>query len=499
MLEIAIITAICLASVLVSYAAFRRGAARSADDYFVAGSSLGYLVLIFSLLASFVSAFAMFGISGMAYRLGFGALFVLTVNLIPLGFLWYFLHRKTLLIGRARKWMSMGAPFGDRYGATMRAIIPVVVLVASIPYLVAQVQGIGIMIETMSGQRVSYEVGLFFAPAFVALYLILGGMRGAAWVNTVQGIFFTVMVFVLFFAVMNENGGFGPTMDLVHEKHPELFLLAAQGGKAWSYPMIFGLASAMCLGCVCFPQPYMHAYSSRTAKGFKVMIFAFGAICVVIISMTTMVGIAGRLLAPGLKGLEADRVFGLSAAKTLPNWAAALAVAGAFTAAMTTVISVVFGNASNLANDLYKLVRPQADTKELVRLGRFCIAGIVAACVLIAWIPNLPVADLAIIAFGIMAVTIFPLWGAYYWRRATRHGAIAATLAGVAMNLVFLVWGLATGTGMLLAPQPCLLHLNGFLVSFLAAGLVFFGVSLATRPGPTERKSLALFFHRSLG
>ncbi|HUT31841.1 MAG TPA: sodium:solute symporter family protein [Planctomycetota bacterium] len=498
MLEIGIITAICLASVLVSYAAFRRGAARSADDYFVAGSSLGYLVLIFSLLASFVSAFAMFGISGMAYRLGFGALFVLTVNLIPLGFLWYFLHRKTLLIGRARKWMSMGAPFGDRYGTTMRAIIPIVVLVASIPYLVAQVQGIGIMIETMSGHRVPYEVGLFFAPAFVALYLILGGMRGAAWVNTVQGIFFTVMVFVLFFAVMNENGGFGPTMDLVQQKHPELFKLAAQGGKAWSYPMIFGLASAMCLGCVCFPQPYMHAYSSRSAKGFKVMILVFGAICVVVISMTTMVGISGRLLAPGLKGLEADRVFGLAAGKTLPNWAAALAVAGAFTAAMTTVISVVFGNASNLANDLYKLVRPQADTKELVRLGRFCIAGIVAVCVLIAWIPNIPVADLAIIAFGIMAVTIFPLWGAYYWRRATRFGAIASTLTGVAMNLAFLVWGLANGTGMLLTPQPFLLHLNGFLVSFIVAGVVFFGVSLATKPGAAERKSLALFFHPSL-
>ena len=37
MFEIAIITAICLGSVLVSYAAFRRGASKSADDYFVAG------------------------------------------------------------------------------------------------------------------------------------------------------------------------------------------------------------------------------------------------------------------------------------------------------------------------------------------------------------------------------------------------------------------------------------------------------------------------------
>jgi SSS family solute:Na+ symporter len=496
--EVAIITGICLASVLISYAAYRRGASKSADDYFVAGSSLGYFVLIFSLLASFLSAFAMFGISGMGYRLGFGALFVLTVNLVPLGFLWYFVHRKTFLIGRARRWMSMGAPFGERYGNVMRAIIPIVVLVASIPYLVAQVQGIAIIIETMSRSRIPYEAGLFFGPAFVALYLILGGMRGAAWVNTVQGIFFTVMVFVLFFAVMAENGGFGPTMDIVHQKHPELFQLGAKGGKIWSYPMIFGFAAAMCLGSVCFPQPYMHAYSSRTAKGFKVMIFAFGGLCVVVISMTTMIGIAGRSLVGGLADVNADKIYGLAAAKTLPDWAAALAVAGAFTAATTTVIGVVFGNAANVANDLYKLVRPKAGTKELVLLGRLCIAGIMVVCVLIAWIPNIPIAELAIIAFGIMAVTAFPLWGAYFWKRATRFGAIAATLVGVGMNLMFLVWGLVSARNMLLAPQDFLGNLNGFLVSFIVAGAVFFLVSLATRPGEIEKRSLALFFHPAL-
>ena len=503
MFEIAIITGICLVSVLVSYAAFRRGASRSADDYFVAGSGLGYFVLIFSLLASFLSAFAMFGISGLGYRLGFGVLFVLTVNLVPLGFLWYFLHRKTFLIGRARRWMSMGAPFGERYGASMRAIIPIVVLVASVPYLVAQVQGIAMATKVVTRGQIPYEAGLFFAPAFVVLYLVLGGMKGAAWVSTIQGVFFTIMVFVLFFAVMNYDGSsFGQTMARVQKEHPELFKLGAQGGKM-SLPMIFGFAAAMCLGAVCFPQPYMHAYSSHSAKGFKVMILAFGAICVVVISMTTMIGIAGTALVPGLKGLEPDTIYTRLARMTLPRWGTALALAGAFTAAMTTVIGVVFGNAANITNDLYKLLKPKAGAKELVLLGRLCIVGIMALCVGLAWIPGIPVAELALIAFGIMAVTVFPLWGAYFWKRATRFGAIAATLAGVGMNLAFLVWGLVDSGGpgikkMLLLPQSFLLDLNGFLVSFIVAGVVFVGVSLATRPGEAEMRSLTLFFHKSL-
>lgn len=177
MFAVFIITAICSVSVFISYLAFRKGYTRSADDYFVAGSSLGYFVLIFSLLASFLSAFSMFGMSSLGYRTGFGALFVLTVNLVPLGYLWYYMHRKTFILGRARKWMSTGAPFSERYGNGMRVIIPLVVLLASIPYLVAQIQGIGVMIEALSDHTIPYHVGLFFVPFFIAMYLIMGGME----------------------------------------------------------------------------------------------------------------------------------------------------------------------------------------------------------------------------------------------------------------------------------------------------------------------------------
>ena len=498
MFAIAIIAGICLASVAIGYLAMHRGFTRSADDYFVAGSSLGYFVLIFSMLASFLSAFCMFGMSSLGYRTGFGALFVLTVNLIPLGYLWYFMHRKTLILGRARKWMSMGAPFGERYGKEMRALVPLVVLIASIPYLVAQIQGIGVMIEAMSEGQISYRVGLFFVPAFIALYLMMGGMKGAAWINTIQGVFFTVMVFVLFYAVMAKNGGFRPTFDLVFEKHPELFQLGANDGKLWSYPMIFGFAAAMCLGCVCFPQPYMHAYSSRTAKGFKAMVLAFGGLCLVIIAMPTMIGIAATEIVPGLSKVQADKVYGLVASATLPDTIAALAVAGGFAAAMTTVNSVVFGNATNVANDLYKLLRPKAQAKELIRFARACVAAIMAICVIIAWDPRTPVAELSVIAFGTAAITIFPLWGAYYWRRSTRPGAIASILVGFGMNATFLVAGIIRGENMILSPQPFLLNLNGFLASFIGAGIVFVLGSLITRPGPIEKRSLALFFHPAL-
>jgi SSS family solute:Na+ symporter len=218
-------------------------------------------------------------------------------------------------------------------------------------------------------------------------------------------------------------------------------------------------------------------------------------LCLVIIAMPTMIGIAATEIVPGLSKVEADKVFGLVSSATLPETLAALAVAGGFAAAMTTVNSVVFGNATNVANDLYKLLRPKAQAKELIGFARACVAAIMAVCVIIAWNPKTPVAELSVIAFGTAAITIFPLWGAYYWRRATRLAAIAATLVGFIMNATFLAIG---GKNMILFPQPFLLNLNGFLVSFIAAGIVFFLVSLMTQLGPVEKKSLALFFHPAL-
>lgn len=492
MVAVIIITGICLVSVYISYIAFQKGFTKSADDYFVAGSSLGYFVLIFSLLASFLSAFSMFGMASFGYRLGFGSLYVLTANLVPLGFLWYYIHKKTFLLGRARNWMTMGAPFGERYGTPTKIILVLVVLVASIPYLVAQIQGIGVMLEAMSEGMISFHMGLFFVPFFIALYLMMGGMKGAAWVNAIQGVFFSIMVFVLFFFVMMKNGGFVPTMEMVLAKHPNLFQIGWAGGKVWSYPMIFGMASAMCLGCVCFPQPFMHAYSSRSVKGLKAMFLSFGGICLVVITIATFIGIAGNAIVPGLKGVEADKIYGLVASATMPDWLAAFAVAGGFTAAMSTVNGLVFGNATNLSIDIIKTMRPATKASELINIARMFVAIIMATCVVIAWNPNTPVAELSIIAFGTVAVTFFALWGAYYWKRATKTGAILSILVGVSLNVTFFFVG---GKAMVLFPQKSFFQLNGFLAAFIISGIVFFVGSYLTTPGKTEEKSLSLFFH----
>jgi SSS family solute:Na+ symporter len=162
---------------------------------------------------------------------------------------------------------------------------------------------------------------------------------------------------------------------------------------------------------------------------------------------------------------------------------------------MSTVNGLVFGNATNISNDLYRLIQPSAKPPEIVKVAKISVAAIMLICVILAWNPKTPVAELSVIAFGTIAVTIFPLWGAYFWKRATQWGAVSSTVVGVGLNLLFYIIG---GKGMVLNPQSSLFELNGFLVSMIASGVVFFAVCLVTRPGETEQKSLALFFHEAM-
>jgi len=140
-------------------------------------------------------------------------------------------------------------------------------------------------------------------------------------------------------------------------------------------------------------------------------------------------------------------------------------------------------------------IKPKISSKEQVTIARLCVGVIMIISIIIAWNPNTPVAELSVIAFGTVAVTFFPLWGAYFWKRATTFGAVSATIVGAGLNIFFVIKG---GKAMVLFPQDSLFQLNGFLFAFIVTGLVFFIGCLVTKPGTVEKKSLALFFHPSL-
>jgi cation/acetate symporter len=172
----------------------------------------------------------------------------------------------------------------------------------------------------------------------------------------------------------------------------------------------------------------------------------------------------------------------------------ALAAAGALGAALSTAAGLLLVIAAGLSHDLAKsvLFRGLSDRAELwtARVAALAAAG------LAAWFGLHPpgrVAEVVAIAFGLAASSFFPVMIAgIFWKRATRAGAIAAMLSGIAFTGGYVTYfkhlrpDLDDPAHWLLSISPQGIGAVGMLVAFA----VLVAVSLVTRAPPREVQEL---------
>lgn len=487
-IALAVIAGICIISALLGAYALRR-ALPTAHDFYTAGGALGGVVLSFSVIASIVSYVTFFGNASLGFRTGLGAVSVMGVPGIPMALVWYAVHRKTFVLSKVRNWMSVGAVYDARYGPGMGALIAWLLFAATLPYLGAQIQATGVVMQALG---LPYWSGTIFVLVFILFYTALGGFRGTTYVHVFQTIIFFSLAMVLFGVVLAKSGGLASVTEHLLQQRPQLFQIGAAGGKVWSYPMLLSYGLGTIAGFTCMPVAFMHTYACRSLSAFKTWTLSFGLATLILTVFMVLLGIIGRSLLPDLQGLEIEGLYPRLAYLLLPSWGAVVILAGTVAAGMATLDNVVFGNAMNLVNDWYRrLARPSE--RQLIWAGRLAMVCIVVVGGILVAVPKFPLAELNVLSFSATGMLFFSLTGGYFWKGATRVGAISSALVGMALvYFLSLVWP-GQGPG----PSPNLGGLTPFLVSFPICGLTFFCVSWITRRAE-QPPGAAAFFDPSL-
>ena len=192
-----------------------RGKSTGKEEFFVANRSLGTFVFLLSLFGSNMTSFAILGSSGLAFRQGigvYGLMASISGIVIPMSI---------FLIG-TRLW-SIGKRFGhitqvqilrDRFEmGHIGTVVFVLQAVMLVPYIIIGVMGGGETLEGVSGGAVPYWFGGLIVAAVVMGYVFFGGMRGTAWVNTVQTLMFLVFGGIAFLIIARGMGGLGATIQ----------------------------------------------------------------------------------------------------------------------------------------------------------------------------------------------------------------------------------------------------------------------------------------------
>src|SRR5699024_5609401 len=186
------------------------------------------------------------------------------------------------------------------------------------------------------------------------------------------------------------------------------------------------------------------------------------------------IGLAGVALFPNIG--DPEQIFPLMAVELLPWWLAGIILAGALSASMSSIDSMLLINSSSIAEDLWNKILNKGELSEsktiLVSRISTVIIGLIG--IIIALNPLDSVFWLAVFAWAGLA-TCFgpPIILSLFWKKVTKAGAITGMIVGPLVTIVWYFW------------SPIDIYEGG--PAFLSALLAIVIVSLFTQPPKGDR------------
>jgi len=441
---------IAIAVVTVAVGIYSTRLVRTTADVYVASRSVGPFLNASAIAGEYLSAASFLGVAGMVMAFGYDVLWY------PAGYAAGYLFLLLFVAAPLRRFGAYTiADFAEgRFGSPALRLLAVgLVLVIGLFYLLPQMKGAGLTLQTLTG--LPYWVGVVTVGGAMTLNVALGGMKGITFVQAfqfwVKAFAISVPTFVLLalFGSYGENW-LGATVDPAPALRAAIDAGRAPGAE-WGAPFgpfsaqqgapllfTYSLMAATVFGTAGLPHILVRFYTNRDGHAARRTTLVVLALIGSFYLFPSLIGLLGRVHATDLyfagrtdavvlelPGHIPDRTIGLVLQ--------AVTAAGAFAAFMSTTSGLLVAVAGGLAHDLYaRTLAPKAPQR--ARLRAFRVASLVAGAVAI--VLGLQVERFAINmlvgwAFAIAASAFFPLMVlGIWWRGVTARAAAAGTLVG---------------------------------------------------------------------
>ena len=271
---------------------FDRPDGADAEDYFLAGRSLGPAVFLLSLFGANMTAFSILGASGHAFANGivtFGLMASSSALIIPVCL--FVIGTRLWALGRRHGFITPVQMFRDRWECGhIGTVIFAVQAVLLVPYIIIAVMGGGTTLAAVSGGRVPYWLGGAIVSLVVMGYVFFGGMRGTAWVNTFQTILFLMFGAIAVTVIGSGMGGFRNAMESLLASPSTAPLLTRERIS----PLYFFSYTFIPLSSIAFPHIGIFCLTAKRLGHFKKTV-ALYPICMLLIWLPSVfLGVAAN-------------------------------------------------------------------------------------------------------------------------------------------------------------------------------------------------------------
>lgn len=418
---------------------------KKADDYIVAGRSLTTKIMVGTTVATCMGAGSCMADVGFVYSSGLSA--VLVIITFNIGWIALILMAKRL---RASGAATLPDFLQQRFATSTKAIAGVVTLVLMLSTTAAQMSAAGTIMETLG--LTSKTTGIYIGFVVILLITIAGGLYSVAITDALQAILLTIgCAIIVPIVAFAHAGGVGAVIDTVQEVNPDLLTLNSVSiVELVGYMLVYMLTAG---SHACYAQRIMASIDEKTAFRGSIISNISSLVIALPIALTSLA--AYRLFPEGING---EMTVPLIVSTLFPPIIKGFVMAALIALVISTADSFLLLLGTTAANDIYGLLKPEADAKKQLLVCRIFTFGgaLIALYFAIHGGSIFNIMRTGGAAYG--AGMFIPLVCACFWKKATVKGVNIGMITGCFTTLVWnLTLKASTGiNGVIIGAAFCL-------------------------------------------
>jgi SSS family solute:Na+ symporter len=441
---------------------------KSATDYMLGGRKVHPYIMAMSYGATFISTSAIVGFGGAAGVFGMGLLWLTFMNIfIGIFIAFWVFGGRTRRMGLRLDAHTFPELLGRRFQSKFIQGVSALIIFLFIPlYASAVLTG---AVQYISSQlSMDYNTALFVFAVIIAMYVIMGGIKGVMYTDALQG---TIMLFgmtALLILTYTKLGG----ITAAHQSLTEMAdlvpaKLQAGGHQGWTSMPKFGaplwwvlvstIIMGVGIGVLAQPQLAVRYMTVKSGKELNRAIPIGGVFIMMMTGVAFVVGALsnvhfqetlGKVSIVAAKG-SVESIIPMYLQSAMPGWFSILFMLTLISAAMSTLSSQFHVMGTSLGRDLVEESFGRKKGGSGILATRFGVLAGILVAVYLSYVMELKfgktgtaiVARGTAIFFGLCAGAFLPMYvGALWSRGITKAGAIAGLLSGSLSSLFWIMF-----------------------------------------------------------
>jgi len=447
---------------------------KTSDSYFRGDRKFKWYIMIGQAFGVGTHAEMPVAQTGATFSNGFATIWYQWKNMLITPFYWLIAP-----FYRRSERTTVGEIIEDRYGSKMGMTYSVFAIAFFVLNMGVMLQGAAKVISVALGNVISPNMVVFCMTVAFLLYSFIGGLIAAAYTDFVQSFLIITLSVMLIPLGLREIGGFSGMKSVLPDHFFDLFN-SASGIDGFTIAM---LALNGIVGITAQPHMISMCATGNTERAGRIG-QTFGSMVKRLVTIgwaLTGLVVAALVIRNNVTLPDPEMAFGYACSVLLLPGLTGLMLAAIVAANMSACSNFMVNTGALFSKNFYKkYLRPEADDRKLLWMGRYSGLGLSVLGVLFALsVKNVLHAFLFTETLAAFMGIIF--LGGLIWKRANRYGAAAAIVASL---LVYYTANYLLTDSLMLVykwkPAP-------FGMAMGAGFFFFWIVSILTKPEDKEK------------